>query len=134
MSNERFKFRAWNGEAMEYGGFSVHATAGKILIDAPGLTLVTEQSPLMQSTGLHDKNGKEIFEGDIVRYMDAYDTSTESGFDFDEFDNVGEICWEPTKPGWAITFRETIGDDDFWESLSEAEVIGNIYENPDLLK
>lgn len=57
------KFRAWNGDAMEYGGFSVHASSGQI-IAAPFITRVTKDAPLMQFTGLHDKNGKEIYEGD----------------------------------------------------------------------
>jgi uncharacterized phage protein (TIGR01671 family) len=63
---KEIKFRAWNGESMEYGGFSVHATLGEIQPSA--LTRVTKSSPLMQYTGLLDKNGKEIYEGDIVKH------------------------------------------------------------------
>lgn len=87
-----------------------------------------EKIELMQFTGLHDKNGKEIYEGDIVSLKSQYETDipidTKSRVEFSDgsfrLDFHGMILnWavlEYTKSNWLI------------------EVIGNIWENPELLK
>ena len=77
---------------------------------------------LMQYTGLHDKNGKEIYEGDIV---------------VDKEDEVmGEITWNEEEASFYfsilyenVTYEEEKLND--WASV--LEVIGNIYDNPELL-
>jgi len=72
---------------------------------------------LLQFTGLLDKNGKEIYEGDIATHRKAGD--------FDKKELVtGEIVIEPTR-------GVVIGG---WPASFDIEVIGNIYENPELLK
>ena len=75
---------------------------------------------LMQFTGLLDKNGKEIYEGDVVRCRDTY-------CEVQEFTGVVDFA--------DASFR--IRDDAFthyrWQDY-EVEVIGNIYENPELLE
>ena len=87
---------------------------------------LSNQLIYMQYTGIHDKNGKEIYAGDILR--------TEHGIiDFVEYGywNCG-CCYDVF--GYTLhSYRDSwsVHDD---EATSDAEVIGNIYENPELIK
>lgn len=69
-----------------------------------------------QYTGLKDKNGKEIYEGDIVK-------GTFYGGPMPIYDYVFEIYWNERTKGFMA---------DYFES-TECEVIGNMYDNPELL-
>lgn len=70
---------------------------------------------LMQYTGLKDKNGKEIYEGDILA-VDQYGDVINYPVIF----KGGKFCLED---GWETSF-----------DIIQTEVIGNIYENPELLE
>lgn len=123
------KFRAWLKE--EYRMTDVNEITfidGEVYLisDVTGF-YAYEEFKLMQSTGLRDKNGKEIFEGDIVKYKSRKgtfaDIATYSKFYafFGLKDDTGDlIC----SFDWLL---ENVGKDGF-------EVIGNIYENPELLE
>ena len=88
---------------------------------------VFEEIKLMQSTGLVDKNGKEIFEGDIVQFEDCYEVS-----DF-LYINTGIIEW--CQGGFHITNRDSVLMEDLLDGDSlDVTIIGNIYENPELLE
>lgn len=77
---------------------------------------------IMQFTGLHDKNGKEIYEGDILKLHQPMYTGRSGGYiEFSE--PLGAFVIK--MPG-AVFMN--------WENKKFYEVIGNIYENPELLK
>jgi len=147
-----YKFRVWDkdNKRMQYLEF-----------DDCGSWLDHEQYPenapdsIMQYTGLRDKNNKKIYYGDIVKFeffikddkeresittpyreKEGYgghaviERTINYGvgilYDFDETD-ANEECYAVTEGGQI---------EDIWEdkNIWEIEVIGNIYENPDLIK
>lgn len=84
-------------------------------------------------TGLKDKNGQRIFEGDIVTYEDA--VADIEGYHDDVFFNCGEVgisAWD----GIYFTNRQTVDMSDLYESetMVDCEIIGNIHDNPELLE
>lgn len=86
-----------------------------------------------QYTGLTDKNGKKIFEGDIVTYDDA--EADYEGYHDNVFLNCGEVgisAWD----GIYFTNRQIVEMSDLYESetMVDCEIIGNIYDNPELLE
>ena len=106
------KFRAWDKES-------------KVMIDANAWYFSEEFEPfidsveraqkdfeIMQYTGLHDRNGKEIYESDICR---------------DATEIEAPITWGEGSFWYGIRLLTVAIEDDL-------EVIGNIYENPELIK
>jgi uncharacterized phage protein (TIGR01671 family) len=132
MSRE-IKFRAWHKEEKRMAEVALLQMQPFMLVhivslgDEHGLddtvsTWKQEDIELMQFTGLNDKNGKEIYEGDIVRYIHP------AQYDLPSITTVVVISWNEETTGFDLghmSNRVTIDDD--------IEVIGNIYENKDLL-
>lgn len=118
------KFRAWIKNDKEMIDVDeIHWFDGELDIIGDYITFVrkADEIELMQSTGLKDKNGKEIFEGDILK-NNKYITSV--------FYERGAYCVKFCRTTNTTVTMNVIS---FIEKY-KTKVIGNIYENPELLE
>ena len=123
------KFRAWdkhsqkmfaNDELIIWNSF-IYANDGKKLSCDYLKGWSIDEEYLMQSAGLFDKNGKEIFEGDIVRFFDSLYTVF---YDIEE----GSYRLKPHDDRWVVDYMSNFSSEESFE------IIGNIYENKELLE
>ncbi len=141
------KFRAWDKEEKkyyepDYRGYLgiIHdlnvSLGGDLLIreEKDGVSRSVHESLfpnryiLEQFTGLLDKNGKEIYEGDILRYFSHSIIDAMEGKPLSE--RISAVTWNEDKYAWYVgTFQPDKETDD-----GKFEVIGNIHENPELLE
>ena len=127
--NREIKFRVWdveNKEMLEVQELDFEPTfyGGRIAIrpDQYSDYFDTEDMILMQYTGLHDKNGKEIYGEDIVR------------IDYLSYIVTGVVTYSTKDAMYILTNTNSIADEN--EPLGDyknLEVIGNTYDNPELL-
>lgn len=82
---------------------------------------------ICQYTGLTDNDGNKIWENDIVNYLDTY--STESGYA--EASCIGKVVWDNETLSFLVTNRMSA---ESYEVLDECAVIGNIFDNPEILE
>ena len=124
------KFRAWHhelGRMMSISDmwFNVDSLGEIGLDDAvmnDYITVSPDEIELMQSTGLKDKNGKEVFVGDIIKCTRGcpHEVYLEKEYGGTYIGGMPAIYLKGIREGYAWTEHE--------------EIIGNIYENPELLE
>ena len=120
--NREIKFRVWTSKTMDYFP-ETHSESlnGNF---QPGGHGTGEEPIFMQYTGLKDKNGKEIYEGDVLYKFGIDDAPYEVKY------GVQPISHEWLGIGF---YTEHLGEMGYIFGGEEIEVIGNIYENPELL-
>ena len=144
--NRELKFRIWDKKNNIFI-YEWDASHKRLAISLNGLVysgayddvLLENDYIIQQYTGLKDKNGKEICEGDIVKYARTKVESTEfakgcfSSKLIELGEEIGEIIF--IMPSFCISFEHIRYDDIMPMSLAEHryEVIGNIFVNPELL-
>ena len=148
------KFRAWDKENKKWldgADFLISSNGTVLLYDLQfgskygNLTGKWREDEddrieIVRFTGLKDKNGKEIYEGDVVRYN--YQLKSKI---FPSIDLFGEVVFDirTFDTGYAMSrhvgfILRGVDHGEYWYTdipgIEDVEVIGNIYENPELLK
>lgn len=128
MQDREIKFRAWDGSRMvHFEDFSIGLTKGKkvkpyvyFLSDTFNGEVKLGKHKIMQWTGLLDKNGIEIFEGDILK---------------ESVDGIFEVIWDNTWARFKLDYTRTNKNIQYpeWNRGTNMVIIGNIYESPYLL-
>ncbi|EOA3442762.1 YopX family protein [Enterococcus hirae] len=133
------KYRVWDKKTETIQEIeSISFKEKKLVIDQKSVTWFNsdyirnfDEAALMQSTGLKDKNGVEIFEGDVVS------VSVRNGFDY--LDN--KVCIVKNSIDYSGLVCATVDEDLEYQIFNTElfeeytyEVIGNIYENSELLE
>lgn len=139
--NNRYLYRAKHVHAFDvnkkYDGWVYGYLSCENYIYSPifGAEKLIDPNTICQCTGLKDKNGKLIWENDIIKYHfgDAY-----APIKYGEY----QSCFDSTSTGhigfyvdWRGTKKENMRKDlGYWINMIGAEVVGNIFNNPDLLE
>ena len=85
-----------------------------------------DEKTICQHTGLTDKKGNKIWENDVIGYWDTY--NTENGLA--EADCIGKVLWDEETLSFQVTERLSA---ESYEVMDECSVIGNIFDNHELL-
>ena len=133
--NREIKFKVWDIEEKEM--YEPHKIEyinfydGFVTLEVVGF-IEFEDAELLQYTGLKDKNGKEIYEGDILLLEKGTKRtvfSVPGGFAIESLDDdlnkYGKEIFVPI---------EGLSDEQNASFIKSTKIIGNIYENPELLE
>jgi uncharacterized phage protein (TIGR01671 family) len=139
--NRRLKFRIWSKKDtnflhnIEESHDLLHSDGEWYFL---GGNKLDENYAIQQWTGLYDKNKKPIYEGDIVNVQRSFTRPyvKDGKMDYKTIDGgleVGQVIWWMIKAAFLIAYKGYDDMEDFPYCYS-CEVIGNIFENSELLK
>jgi uncharacterized phage protein (TIGR01671 family) len=129
--NREFRFRIWDNGRKEW----IHGPGSEVnlfgetimfgeLFRRPDDTMVSlddlNNLVALQFSGLHDKSGKEIYEGDVVEWWDSY--------------GVPELGNDSFSTRAVVNFEGGMFQPICGINPNEIEILGNIYSNPELLQ
>lgn len=135
--NRELKFRFWNKLARRFQPPSKYAIdgEGKLVVYDYEVGHYNDPIPFSQScivpqqyTGLKDKNGKEIYEGDIVSYEAGEPNRNDGSF----YKSISEVKFE-NGAFWPRPMKEECEDSWYDYELKNICIIGNTFETPELL-
>lgn len=113
------KFRVWDNVESMFNFSLEDLVTNKIEF--------TSDCPVMQFTGLKDKNGKEIYEGDVINI-----TGGEEHQGYRELTATGIVKYAGCT--YCVVDKREVHYNMDLSPIDEIEIIGNIYENPEVLK
>jgi len=113
---KKIKFRAWSKRRNKW--VSPMTSFSFVTADLTTEFKDTEEISYSQYTGLKDKNGKEIYEEDILRFSNG---------------NIGKVFWSNLRSGFDVAFNGAIPEELDVRLADRSEVVGNIYKNKELL-
>ncbi len=120
--------------------FKINAVDGIVTQSEPStgfnsMNIVKDGWIIMQYTGLKDRNGKEIYEGDLMKYLVHYPHDFQERNPLKKHGRIaGGVQWVK---GWLyLDYVDEKKDGSllYEEEAKNWEVVGNIYENPDMLQ
>jgi uncharacterized phage protein (TIGR01671 family) len=144
--NRVIKFRVWHknynkfyylsdDDCLEFYGDTFYLIVSNH--EGPGAVIGSNKNCILQQfSGLKDKNGKEIYEGDIIRFMGRWDKKGQVlKPNYEPYEVLwfcaGLVAWRVNKPKYQSFHKH---NDLVGVGHTNNEVIGNIFENPELLK
>ena len=125
--NRDIKFRAWYKKSKVIIPWDLISESRTLAILVNNHNRNISNCVLMQYTGMKDKNGKDIYEGDIVECWFGYDRTFKAKIIFQ--DGCFEIQEPQDKNG--VILRDYLK---YFTCNNAVSVIGNIYENPNILE